>query len=94
MRLARKNSIRDADPHLLTLDVLRIALRKRDSDLSLKLFEAKRSIYLAIESGRRDEASALINTLRAIAGVVPENKQLAIAIDGLAEVVVGMGSGS
>ena len=84
-------SLGDANAHLLTLDVLRIALREQNSDLSLKLFEAKRSLFRAIESGRRDEASALINTLRAISGAFPDNRQLTVAVDGLAEVVVGMG---
>jgi len=84
--------LREADPHLLTLDVLRISLRRTDSDLSLKLFEAKRSLFDAIRTGRRDDATALINTLRAISGAIPENRQLSVAVDGLAEVVVGMGA--
>ncbi len=85
------DTLRDANAHLLTLDVLRISLRRTDDELSLKLFEAKRDIFQAIKKGRRDDAAALINTLRAISGALPDNRQLSIAVDGLAEVVVGMG---
>ena len=91
MKKNGNEALREADPHLLTLDVLRISLRRTDSDLSLKPFEAKRSLFQALEAGRRDEATALINTLRAISGAIPGNKQLAVAVDGLAEAVVGMG---
>ena len=84
------DALGEADPHLLTLDVLRLALRRDDPELSLKLFEAKRSLYQAIKGHDHDKAAALINTLRAIKDAIPDNRQLVVAVDGLAEVVTGM----
>jgi hypothetical protein len=74
----------------MALDVLRTTLRSKNSELSLKLFEAKRSLYEAIRIGRHDEAVGWINTLRTIKSALPPDEQLSNAIDGLAEVVVGM----
>ena len=88
--MKNNEALRDANPHLLTLDTLRVTLRRTDEELSLKLYETKRSLFFAIEAGRRDDAIALINTLTVIKEALPKNKQLAIAFKGIVDAVDGM----
>jgi hypothetical protein len=90
--MSTNDALRDANPHLMVLDVLRMSLRGSNPKLTQKLFTAKDCLLNAIVAGRHDEATGWINTLRTLKEALPPNRQLEVAIDGLAEVVVGMGA--